>query len=102
MGTEITRGKDPQSIDLWAVHPGGRTILDSAEKGLGLCPEALANSRAVLARFGNMSSATVMFVLEKIMQRAEPGQRGCDVVWAGRDGRDHALPCGLSGEFGWR
>ena len=77
MGTTVTRGLDPLSIDLWAVHPGGRTILDSVEKGLGLPAEALASSRDVLARFGNMSSATVMFVLQRIMQLAEPGQRGC-------------------------
>ncbi len=77
MGTKITRGEDPLSIDLWAVHPGGRTILDSVEKGLGLRADALACSRDVLARFGNMSSATVMFVLQKIMQGSQPGQRGC-------------------------
>jgi predicted naringenin-chalcone synthase len=47
------------------------------EKGLGLPVEALSSSRDVLARFGNMSSATVMFVLEKIMRMAKPGQRGC-------------------------
>ncbi|SNS81730.1 Predicted naringenin-chalcone synthase [Granulicella rosea] len=64
-------------IDLWAVHPGGRSILDAVEKGLELPPDALAASREVLSRFGNMSSATVMFVLEKIMQQARPGQRGC-------------------------
>jgi len=77
VGGTITRGKDPLSIDLWAVHPGGKTILDSVEKGLSLPAEALASSRDVLARFGNMSSATVMFVLQRIMQRAEPGQQGC-------------------------
>ncbi len=77
MGSTVTRGKDPLSIDLWAVHPGGRTILDSVEKGLGLPEEALASSREVLARFGNMSSATVMFVLQRIMQSAKPGQQGC-------------------------
>ena len=65
------------ALDLWAVHPGGKTILDSVEKGLGLPAAALANSREVLACFGNMSSATVMFVLQKIMQRAQPGQQGC-------------------------
>jgi predicted naringenin-chalcone synthase len=77
VGGAITRGKDPLSIDLWAVHPGGKTILDSVEKGLSLPAEALASSRDVLARFGNMSSATVMFVLQRIMQRARPGQQGC-------------------------
>jgi len=64
-------------IDLWAVHPGGRSILDAVEKGLELSADALAASREVLSSFGNMSSATVMFVLQRIMQQARPGQRGC-------------------------
>lgn len=68
---------DRDAIDLWAVHPGGRSILDAVEKGLDLPPDALAASREVLSQFGNMSSATVMFVLQRIMQQARPGQRGC-------------------------
>jgi alpha-pyrone synthase len=64
-------------IDLWAVHPGGRSILDAVEKGLELPVGALAASREVLSCFGNMSSATVMFVLQRMMQQARPGQRGC-------------------------
>ncbi len=64
-------------IDLWAVHPGGRSILDAVEKGLELPPDALTASREVLSCFGNMSSATVMFVLQLMMQQARPGQRGC-------------------------
>jgi predicted naringenin-chalcone synthase len=77
IGGDIMRGKDPLTIDLWAVHPGGRTVLDAVEKGLGLPADALTASRDVLARFGNMSSATVMFVLRKIMQLAKPGEQGC-------------------------
>ena len=65
-----------ESIDLWAVHPGGRSILDAVETGLELPPDALAASREVLSCFGNMSSATIMFVLQRIMQQAHPGQRG--------------------------
>jgi predicted naringenin-chalcone synthase len=76
-GTRITRGHDFSTIDLWAVHPGGRTILDAAEQGLALPAEALADSRNILLNFGNMSSASVMFVLQKLMQRARPGQLGC-------------------------
>jgi alpha-pyrone synthase len=64
-------------IDLWAVHPGGRSVLDAVQKGLELPVSALAASREVLSCFGNMSSATVMFVLQRIMQQARPGQRGC-------------------------
>jgi len=76
-GRDVTDGADPRSIDLWAVHPGGRSILDSVEKSLDLAPDALCSSRSVLAQFGNMSSATVMFVLEQIIRRARSGQRGC-------------------------
>jgi alpha-pyrone synthase len=64
-------------IDLWAVHPGGRSVLDAVEKGLELPVDALAASREVLSCFGNMSSATVMFVLQRMMQQARPGERGC-------------------------
>jgi alpha-pyrone synthase len=64
-------------VDLWAVHPGGRAILDAVEDGLALAPEALRASRCVLSRFGNMSSATVMFVLDQLLREAAPGQHGC-------------------------
>jgi predicted naringenin-chalcone synthase len=76
-GTQVTRGRDPESIDLWAVHPGGRTILDAVEQGLSLPAGALRHSRDILARFGNMSSATVMFVLEQVLAQARKGQQGC-------------------------
>ncbi len=77
IGHHVTRGSDPLNIDLWAVHPGGRTVLDAVEKGLGLPDDALCHSRDILARFGNMSSATVMFVLENVLRAANSGQRGC-------------------------
>jgi alpha-pyrone synthase len=77
IGAQVVRGQALESIDLWAVHPGGRSILDSVEKGLGLKKDVLATSRDVLARYGNMSSATVMFVLEQILERAQAGQAGC-------------------------
>jgi predicted naringenin-chalcone synthase len=68
---------DRGGIDLWAVHPGGRSILDAVQQGLELPADALAASREVLSCFGNMSSATVMFVLQRMMQQALSGQRGC-------------------------
>ena len=76
-GSQLTRGKGLQAIDLWAVHPGGRSILDAVEQGLNLPAEALRHSRDILARFGNMSSATVMFVLQQVLERAQTGQQGC-------------------------
>ncbi len=72
----LLRGEGTQSIDLWAVHGGGRTILDAVESGLSLAPEALATSRGVLRDCGNMSSATIMFVLRRIMEADSPGKRG--------------------------
>ena len=74
---EILGPYTTEDISLWGVHPGGRTILDAVERGLALPPDALAASRSVLERFGNMSSATVMFVLEELMRQAQPGERGC-------------------------
>jgi predicted naringenin-chalcone synthase len=53
---------------LWAVHAGGRSILDSVQQALALPPEALRYSRAVLRDFGNMSSATLIFVLDRILR----------------------------------
>lgn len=50
-------------VDGWAVHPGGRSVLDRVESGLGLAPDVLDASRAVLREAGNMSSATVLFIL---------------------------------------
>jgi predicted naringenin-chalcone synthase len=73
---EILDGADVAEIDLWAVHPGGRTVLDATQTGLGLPPAALDVSRGVLAQFGNMSSGSVMFVLERLMATAAPGRRG--------------------------
>lgn len=61
-----------QKPEAWAVHPGGRSVLDAVERGLALPHTALAASRSVLDQFGNMSSATVIFVLEKLA-REKPG-----------------------------
>jgi predicted naringenin-chalcone synthase len=63
----------PQAADsirpeFWAVHPGGRAVLDAVETSLGLKPEALEYSRSVLRRFGNMSSATIFFVLQEFLR----------------------------------
>ncbi|CAI5528194.1 unnamed protein product [Closterium sp. Naga37s-1] len=59
----------------WAVHPGGRAILDAIQRNLGLKKHALKASREVLRQYGNMSSGSVLFVLDEIRRkkkRAEP------------------------------
>ena len=60
-------GGDPSAVDGWAVHAGGRSILDAVEHTLHLDAQALAHSRAVLTDYGNMSSATLMFVLQRLL-----------------------------------
>lgn len=72
----LLRGEGTQAVDLWAVHAGGRTVLDAVEIGLRLDGSALSASRAVLHDFGNMSSATVMFVLRRLMAAGAATQRG--------------------------
>jgi predicted naringenin-chalcone synthase len=62
---------NPADIDAWAVHAGGRSVLDAVEGALALPPHALEASRDVLARFGNMSSSTLMFVLAELLEDAE-------------------------------
>ena len=58
---------------LWAVHAGGRTVLDAVESGLDLPASALEHSRAVLDRIGNVSSATLLFVLQRMLAGRQTG-----------------------------
>lgn len=60
-----------KDIQEWAVHPGGRSILDKVEEGLSLADDALDASRRVLKSFGNMSSATILFVLKEMLKKAD-------------------------------
>jgi predicted naringenin-chalcone synthase len=62
---------DHSNIDYWAIHPGGRAIVDKIEVGLGLKEHQVAASRKTLAQYGNMSSVTVLFVLDELMN-SEP------------------------------
>jgi predicted naringenin-chalcone synthase len=92
---EILGSGPDTSIDIWAVHAGGRTVLDAVERGLNLTPKALSPSREVLRRYGNMSSATVMFVLSELMRSAAKGANGLrNLVWPGPSGRDHVVSNG--------
>jgi alkylresorcinol/alkylpyrone synthase len=58
---------DAGHVDRWIVHPGGRSILDRFEAALDLPDDALQLSRDVLRRYGNMSSATVLFILARLL-----------------------------------
>ena len=59
-------------VKSWAVHPGGPKIVSAVEESLSLHAEALATSRAVFAEYGNMSSPTVLFILQKLRERNAP------------------------------
>ena len=52
----------------WAIHPGGKNILEAVETSLALTSPDLAASYDVLRNYGNMSSATILFVLKQMMQ----------------------------------
>lgn len=65
-------GLRKQDIRFWVLHSAGRKVLDLAGRRLGLCEDALRHSRHVFRNFGNMSSATVLFVLERVMMNGEP------------------------------
>lgn len=59
-------------IRFWGIHPGGTKILDYVGQALDLTPEALVYARRVLRQYGNISSATIFFVLDEIQQRGRP------------------------------
>ncbi|KAG5188696.1 polyketide synthase III [Tribonema minus] len=56
-------------VDFWAVHPGGRRIIEEAQNGLGLTEDQTADSWAVLNEYGNMLSPSVMYVLSRVFAR---------------------------------
>jgi predicted naringenin-chalcone synthase len=56
----------------WAIHPGGPRILSAVEEALGLGREGATASREVFAEYGNMSSPTVLFILERLRSRGAP------------------------------
>ena len=59
-------------VPVWAVHPGGRAILDRTQQALDLPDQAMTASRTVLREHGNMSSATVLFVLREALDAGVP------------------------------
>ncbi len=63
------------SISRFAIHPGGRRILEACEETLELPEESLQFSYGVLQKFGNMSSATILFVLKGLLEAIEPQEQ---------------------------
>jgi predicted naringenin-chalcone synthase len=69
------QGMTLSEVQSWAIHPGGPRILSAVEEGLNLSREAAAPSRAVFAEHGNMSSPTILFILDRL--RRENAKRPC-------------------------
>ncbi|MGD8426504.1 MAG: type III polyketide synthase [Balneolaceae bacterium] len=64
-----------EEITHWAIHPGGRAILDKVQQSFLLGDEQLASSRKILWNYGNMSSATILFVLSDLLQRTSHAEK---------------------------
>ena len=62
-------GINYNDVKHWALHPGGRAILDSLQNGLKLSDEKLNASRTVLKHYGNLSSASILFVLKELLNK---------------------------------
>jgi polyketide synthase Type III len=67
-----SHGLSRSQIRFWVVHPGGRKIIDNVQRHFGMTDEQLRFSRSVLRNYGNMSSPTVMFVLDEVARNGDP------------------------------
>lgn len=96
---------EPAKLDSFILHPGGAKILRMIAEALNKPKEAFADSYEVLARFGNMSSPTVLFVLARTVERRRPAESGYSLLaafgpgftaeasllrWRNQNGRDAA------------
>ncbi len=77
------KGIAPEQIMHWALHPGGRAILDSLQNGLQLSDEQLKPSREVLKNYGNLSSVSILYVLKNIIdsQQLKKDQFCCAIAF---------------------
>ena len=66
------QGMQIGDVASWAIHPGGPRILDAVEESLGLDAVATATSREVLTECGNMSSPTILFIIDRMRRRNAP------------------------------
>ena len=71
-GWLAARGLDRAAIGSWALHPGGPRLLESVRDCLGLPASAIEPSTAVLRECGNMSSATILFILDRLQRAGAP------------------------------
>ncbi len=83
----------PSDISHWALHPGGRAILDKVQQSFNLVDDQISPSRQVLADYGNMSSATILFVLKELLN--QPASKKREAVLAMAFGPGLTIESGL-------
>ena len=87
-------GREVDELGLHLVHPGGRRILEAYEHAFGLGEGGLVHSRAVLREVGNLSSASILAVLERALLARDAPAEGLDALLV-------AIGPGLSIEMSW-
>ena len=78
----LESGLRREDVDHWIIHSGGRKVIDSIRDELGLSEDQLTHSRCVLRNFGNMSSPTVLFVLDEPLKHSRPKKGDLGVMIA--------------------
>jgi len=71
-GWLASQGTPVDQIASWALHPGGPRILEACAQAIGIKREDYAVSQEVLGEFGNMSSPTIIFILDRLRRRHAP------------------------------
>lgn len=84
------RGLSIPDIGCYAIHPGGPRILDAVGNCLNLTPYALESSREILSQCGNMSSPTVLFIVEKLLDKHQSFPMSCACIRTRIDYRSRA------------
>ena len=85
-------GIELAQISHWIIHPGGKKVLDEVRDAVGIPETSLAASRKILRLYGNMSSCSVIFVLEEVLKTACPSKGSLGIMNAfGAGFKNHAL-----------
>jgi predicted naringenin-chalcone synthase len=76
----VNAGMTVKDIDLYAMHPGGKAILEAIETALEITKEDNKYSYEILRDYGNMSSCTVIFVLNEILKNATKADKNKNIL----------------------
>lgn len=102
-GLLANHGLQHASVDAWAIHPGGRRIVERAKDVLALSDDDVATSLGILRDYGNMSSPTILFVLQRLLgwnTEATPGTNGASAAASDSQANASAFGAGRSASSG--